>query len=132
MWETSKRPAAWRTAMCSEMRPAYSTGISQPPKGTIFAPISRWTACSGVLRRVVVVDSTRLLMLSGTKVHATTRRARGSTNGVEGGGDVLYDRREVARSPSSDTYLAICWNCLGEFDALNAVWCSHDAKNPTK
>jgi len=38
----------------------------------------------------------------------------------------------VARSPSSDTYLAMCWNCLGEFDALNAVWCSHDPKNPTK
>jgi type IV pilus assembly protein PilB len=38
----------------------------------------------------------------------------------------------VSRSPSSDTYLAICWNCLGEFDALGAVWCSHDPKNPTK
>src|SRR5260370_32731232 len=25
-----------------------------------------------------------------------------------------------------------CWNCLGEFDALRAVWCSDDAKNPTK
>jgi type IV pilus assembly protein PilB len=29
-------------------------------------------------------------------------------------------------------YLAICWNCLGEFDALSAVWCSDDPKNPTK
>jgi type IV pilus assembly protein PilB len=38
----------------------------------------------------------------------------------------------MSRPPSSDTYLAICWNCLGEFDALNAVWCSHDPKSPTK
>jgi type II secretory ATPase GspE/PulE/Tfp pilus assembly ATPase PilB-like protein len=30
------------------------------------------------------------------------------------------------------SYLATCWNCLGEFEALNAVWCSDDAKNPTK
>ena len=29
-------------------------------------------------------------------------------------------------------YLVQCWNCLGEFDALNAVWCSDDPKNPTK
>jgi type IV pilus assembly protein PilB len=31
-----------------------------------------------------------------------------------------------------ESYLTTCWNCLGEFDALNAVWCSDDAKNPTK
>ncbi len=31
-----------------------------------------------------------------------------------------------------ETYLITCWNCLGEFDALGAVWCSDDAKNPTK
>lgn len=30
------------------------------------------------------------------------------------------------------SYLTTCWNCLGEFEALNAVWCSDDAKNPTK
>ena len=41
MWETSKRPAAVRTALCSAMRPEYSTGMSHPPKGTIFAPLSR-------------------------------------------------------------------------------------------
>jgi type IV pilus assembly protein PilB len=34
--------------------------------------------------------------------------------------------------PSGSTYVVTCWNCLGEFDALNAVWCSDDAKNPTK
>lgn len=33
---------------------------------------------------------------------------------------------------SSETYLTLCWSCLGEFDALSAVWCSHDPKNPTK
>jgi type IV pilus assembly protein PilB len=38
----------------------------------------------------------------------------------------------VTRPPSPDTYFALCWNCLGEFDALNAVWCSDDPKNPTK
>ena len=39
-----------RTAWCSAIRPEYSTGMSQPPKGTIFAPLSRWTAWRGVLR----------------------------------------------------------------------------------
>jgi len=29
-------------------------------------------------------------------------------------------------------YLVTCWNCLGEFDALGAVWCSDDPKSPTK
>jgi type IV pilus assembly protein PilB len=29
-------------------------------------------------------------------------------------------------------YLITCWNCLGEFDALAAVWCSHDPMSPTK
>jgi type II secretory ATPase GspE/PulE/Tfp pilus assembly ATPase PilB-like protein len=29
-------------------------------------------------------------------------------------------------------YLVTCWNCLGEFDAQGAVWCSDDPKNPTK
>ncbi len=33
---------------------------------------------------------------------------------------------------SLESYVATCWNCLGEFDALNAVWCSDDPKNPTK
>ncbi len=31
-----------------------------------------------------------------------------------------------------DNYSTTCWNCLGEFDALTAVWCSDDPKNPTK
>ena len=29
-------------------------------------------------------------------------------------------------------YIVTCWNCLGEFDAVAAVWCSDDPKNPTK
>ncbi len=31
-----------------------------------------------------------------------------------------------------ETYVISCWNCLGDFDALSAVWCSDDPKNPTK
>src|SRR5688572_33080054 len=50
MWETSKRPAALRTAMCSLMRPAYSTGMSHPPNGTILAPLSRCAELRGVFR----------------------------------------------------------------------------------
>ena len=34
MWETSKMPAAVRTATCSSRMPAYWTGISQPANGT--------------------------------------------------------------------------------------------------
>jgi type IV pilus assembly protein PilB len=33
---------------------------------------------------------------------------------------------------ATETYSASCWNCLGEFDAMGAVWCSDDSKNPTK
>jgi type II secretory ATPase GspE/PulE/Tfp pilus assembly ATPase PilB-like protein len=33
---------------------------------------------------------------------------------------------------TTESYPANCWNCLGEFDALSAVWCSDDPKNPTK
>ncbi len=32
----------------------------------------------------------------------------------------------------ADAYLVTCWNCLGDLDALAAVWCSDDPKNPTK
>jgi type IV pilus assembly protein PilB len=32
----------------------------------------------------------------------------------------------------TEQYLATCWNCLSEFDALTSVWCSCDPKNPTK
>ena len=58
MWLTSKTPTPLRTARCSAIRPpylGYSTGMSQPLKSTIFAPIWRWTAFNAVLR-IVVVD----------------------------------------------------------------------------
>jgi type IV pilus assembly protein PilB len=29
-------------------------------------------------------------------------------------------------------YPVTCWNCLGEYDAVGAVWCSDDPKAPTK
>src|SRR5258708_3634649 len=56
-WLTSKTPTPVRTAGCSAMSPpvaGYSTGMSQPPKLTIRAPILRWTAFKEVLRRTVV------------------------------------------------------------------------------
>ncbi len=31
-----------------------------------------------------------------------------------------------------DEYLIQCWNCLGEFDAIAAVWCSCNPNRPTK
>ena len=37
--------------MCSSTMPEYSTGMSQPPNGTIFAPEARWRALSGVFLR---------------------------------------------------------------------------------
>jgi type IV pilus assembly protein PilB len=36
------------------------------------------------------------------------------------------------RALSPENFLVGCWNCLGEFDAISAVWCSDDPKNPTK
>ena len=62
---------------------------------TIFAPISRWTACSGVFRRVVVEDSTCLLVASGMKFsrYHTPRARVNERSAVEPRGDVLYDRR---------------------------------------
>ncbi len=49
MWLTSNSPTLVRTATCSLMMPVgYWTGMSQPPKSTIFAPRARWTAFRGV------------------------------------------------------------------------------------
>jgi type IV pilus assembly protein PilB len=36
------------------------------------------------------------------------------------------------RQGTVEPYDVTCWNCLGEFDAMGAVWCSDDPKNPTK
>src|SRR3954470_1475981 len=48
MCETSKTPAAVRTARTSSMTPVYCTGISQPAKGTRRPPDSAWRPYSGV------------------------------------------------------------------------------------
>ena len=32
----------------------------------------------------------------------------------------------------SQEYLTQCWNCLGEFDAAAAIWCSCNPRSPTK
>src|SRR5437588_7675826 len=60
MWLTSKTPTPVRTAVCSAMRPEYSTGISQPPKSTIFAPRRRCIELRAVLRRVGADVSVRV------------------------------------------------------------------------
>src|SRR5215467_9344136 len=53
MWLTSKTPTFPRTALCSAIKPpleGYSTGISHPPKLTIFAPRRQCNAFNDVLR----------------------------------------------------------------------------------
>src|SRR2546430_2709001 len=67
MWLTSNTPTLPRTALCSAIKPplgGYSTGMSQPPKLTIFAPRRRCNAFSGVLRSAlmgeVVEESIRI------------------------------------------------------------------------
>src|SRR6476646_3407967 len=86
IWLTSNRPTAERTALCSATRPplaGYSTGISQPPKLTIFAPKRRCIALSGVLRSSamggVVTDSIPYAQEeidSNTRLEQRQRRAR--------------------------------------------------------
>src|SRR5215475_10329901 len=58
MWLTSNTPTAPRTALCSATSPpldGYSTGISQPPKLTIFAPKRRCSALRAVLRSSLIL-----------------------------------------------------------------------------
>ena len=51
--DTSNIAAEERHAACSANVPAaYASGISHPPKGTILAPSSRWTASSGEKRMI--------------------------------------------------------------------------------
>src|SRR3990172_5876392 len=33
---------------------------------------------------------------------------------------------------ATQTYVVQCWTCLGEFDALDSVWCSCDPRNPSR
>ncbi len=53
MWLTSKRPALVRTAMCSGMMPAYSTGISQPQNSIILPPSFLWSSLKRVFFMVL-------------------------------------------------------------------------------
>jgi type II secretory ATPase GspE/PulE/Tfp pilus assembly ATPase PilB-like protein len=38
----------------------------------------------------------------------------------------------ISVGPGQETHRATCWNCLLEFDAVEAPWCSHDPKLPSK
>ncbi len=38
----------------------------------------------------------------------------------------------IAGVASRETHPATCWNCLREFDGVQAPWCSHDPKLPSK
>src|SRR5882724_13569234 len=56
MCDRSNRPHAVRTAWCSARMPAgYCTGMSQPAKSTMRAPIRRCAAFSGVCSNVAVL-----------------------------------------------------------------------------
>ncbi len=33
---------------------------------------------------------------------------------------------------TSQAYVVRCWNCLNDFEAIEAVWCNCDPRNPTK
>ena len=67
-----------------------------------------------------------------------------SADVTNGRGEMRYGRliwkglcaRLAKRQPEpqveAQNYTISCWNCLGEFDALGAVWCSHEPTNPTK
>ena len=61
MWETSNIPTAVRTARTSERIPAYWTGMSHPPKGTIRAPIATWAGCSTVFSSIIFPSKGRSL-----------------------------------------------------------------------
>ena len=62
--------------MCSAAMPEYSTGMSQPPNGTIFAPEARWRALSGVFfRGAAVAVPLGILRVNGTVTVLCASRA---------------------------------------------------------
>src|SRR3954464_2130060 len=66
MCDTSKMPAARRTARCSARTPsACGPGFPQPQKGTSLAPARTWDSNSGVRFRVGVVTRRRLAKRPG-------------------------------------------------------------------
>src|ERR1700676_899780 len=56
MCERSNSPARLRTASCSLRMPAYCTGISNPPNGTIRAASARCASYSAVRRSVPLIS----------------------------------------------------------------------------
>src|SRR4051812_12684696 len=92
MCETSKRPAASRTARCSSVTPLYCTGISQPANGTIFAPSFTCSSWREVACRAAAgsawVDTRRDLAWIVGEVDGGLRRRRPppslQVRGVEG------------------------------------------------
>src|SRR5271154_41713 len=76
MWLTSKTPTAPRTALCSATSPpveGYSTGMSHPPKLTIFAPNRRCSALSGVFRSSLVGELTDSIPHAQAETDTSTR-----------------------------------------------------------
>src|SRR5690606_38547823 len=55
MWDTSKSPAALRTASCSWRMPEYCTGMTNPAKGTILALSATCVSCRGVFFPAVIL-----------------------------------------------------------------------------
>src|SRR5262245_3285715 len=86
MWLTSNNPARVRTARCSSTMPEYSTGMSQPANGTIFAPEARCRALSGVfLRDAALVCSMERRRTSAGTSNGTMRvqpRSRNQPRGL--------------------------------------------------
>src|SRR6188508_2800041 len=59
MCDTSNRPSAERTALCSLIVPAaYETGMCQPPKSISFAPSRLWASHSGVFFGSIAANTT--------------------------------------------------------------------------
>ena len=38
----------------------------------------------------------------------------------------------MAKTKTSQAYVVRCWNCLNDFEAIEAVWCNCDPRKPTK
>src|SRR6185312_8329824 len=97
MWLMSNRPTRVRTAICSAINPEYSTGMSHPPKSTIFAPDWRWLAFRDVLRKDGPADeATGELDIAGILTGQTVCFFYGSTR--------IFAGSNYALALSSDDY----------------------------
>src|SRR3954464_2643729 len=75
--ETSNRPTAVRTAVCSASTPlpAYSIGIDQPLKSASFAPAATCRSCRGEVRGLTAGHASRVTTLDAVPpTIATTDR----------------------------------------------------------